>query len=112
MLTWAVDINTDPTYIGTMDLETANGHTLGLIVTVVQGGCVGLSDKNGPNRCVVLGIQHGLKWWPRPWAVTMPSMVIRATVINRDTGCSRAAHPDIAPGHSLAQTSLWSLEEV
>ena len=65
MATQTMVINTDPDCSWTTDPDMVLVISLGQDITKVPVGIAGHADLHGPNDCVALEQQHGLRWQPR-----------------------------------------------
>lgn len=59
----------------------------GLDVTMAPGGSAGHSEQYGPSCSMTSGLQNGLRWWPRRWVFTLPSVVSQVMDTNTDPYC-------------------------
>lgn len=105
VITWATDINTDLSCGRIMGPDVASSSSWSLDVTMAQGSSANLSDPQRPSSSVVPGLQHGPRWWSRPWAVTWPSTVTGAVDLNTDPGCGRPCKQT----WPLATVQAWML---
>lgn len=76
-----MDINTDPGCRNATNPNMALHHSLGLDVTMVQGG------STGPNGSMALEDQYGLACLTRSQSPAQPLVVTEAIDINTDPGC-------------------------
>ncbi|KAL6087976.1 hypothetical protein STEG23_022836, partial [Scotinomys teguina] len=102
---WAIDIITEPSCDGTMDLEMVLDSSLGQDVTM---GSTDHSDWHDPNGTMAFGHQYGPKRQPRLLALVLPLMTSGATNINTDAGHSRASNPDVAFDNSPGLNDIMS----
>lgn len=75
-----MDINTDPGCRNATNPNVALHHSLGLDVTMVQGG------STGPNGSMALEDQYGLACLTRSQSSAQPLVVTEAIDINTDPG--------------------------
>lgn len=106
----ATDINTDPTCSMTTGPDTALGSSSRPDVTMDPVDGRGPSDQYVPSEGMALKYQHSLRWQPRCWASSWPSIITGAMDIGTDPGYGRVTDLDLALGSSGpgATTALGS----
>lgn len=63
---WAMEINTDTSCSRTKDPDMAHHSSLGLDITMAQGGSTGHPEQDGPSGSMALRHQHDLRGLARP----------------------------------------------
>lgn len=96
VVSWTININTDPSCGSATDPDMFLISRLGPDVTLAQGGSEAPSDWHGSSGSMTLRYQHSLRWWPRLLALEWTLMVSEAVDINPDPDYGRAMEQDMA----------------
>lgn len=96
-------INIDLGYSWPPDIVLASN--LGLVATIVPGGCNSHSDLYGSSSNMAGGPKHDPSRWPSPLKSAWQLIAIGAMAINTNRSYCRTKDPDMAADVSLSQVS-------
>lgn len=95
-VTWATEINMDPSCNRTtnpdMALSRSSGPDITMVLVAMQASQISFPPT--PSKSMALGHQHGLRWLTRLQASPLSSMKTGTTDINTDCGCGRTTDSD------------------
>lgn len=109
VVTWAMDINADPSCRMTTDPDVVLGGSTGPEITMALGGRAGHSDQCGPwwLNGMAHRYPHCFMQQHRTWSPTRPLLVTWTIDINTEHGCSRASDPNVDLSCNMTATSPW-----